>query len=606
MTNFTFLAQEWADIREAADRAEASVSTDPRTSCFYARRAIELIVHWIYKADSTLRLPYQDNLGALLHEPTFKQAVGEAVFNKALLITRIGNRAVHDNRAIPESASAAAVRELFHVCYWLARTYARGAKPPPGLSYDPGAAVPSAPAGLLSAARLQEMEATLAKQDEKLTALLVDREAIDDELVRLRAEVAKAKREAAQHHDTHDYSEADTRTHIIDEYLHEAGWHLTEKREREYEVAGMPNQQSKGFVDYVLWGDDGKPLGLVEAKRTTKSALVGKQQAKLYADCLEGEFGRRPVIFYSNGYQTWIWDDQMYPPREVQGLYTKDQLERLIQRRTSRKALATEEISGTIVERYYQTRAIRRIGEAFENDFERKALLVMATGAGKTRTVIALSDLLMRCNWAKRILFLADRIALVNQAVGAFKTHLASSSPVNLVTDRYGDGRVYVSTYPTMMGLINEMHDGRRRFGPGYFDLIVIDEAHRSVYQKYRAIFDYFDSLLLGLTATPKDEIDINTYELFDLERGVPTDVYQLDAAIKDGFLVPPIAVSVPIKFQREGIAYKDLPPEEQERWDALEWDEEQPVPDKIEASALNAWLFNEDTVDKVLAHLMT
>ena len=251
-------------------------------------------------------------------------------------------------------------------------------------------------------------------------------------------------------------------------------------------------------------------------------------------------------------------------------------------------------------------RAIRRIGEAFENDLERKALLVMATGAGKTRTVIALSDLLMRCNWAKRILFLADRIALVNQAVGAFKTHLPSSSPVNLVTERHGDGRVYVSTYPTMMGLIDEMQEGRRRFGPGHFDLIVIDEAHRSVYQKYRAIFDYFDSLLVGLTATPKDEIDINTYQLFDLERGVPTDAYPLDDAIKDGFLVPPIAVSVPIKFQRQGITYKDLSREEQEKWDALEWGDDDPIPDRVESSALNAWLFNEDTVDKVLAHLMT
>jgi len=606
VSNFSFLAAEWPDILDAADRAEASIQTDPRTSCFYARRATELIVNWIYKADSTLRLPYQDNLGALLHEPTFKQAVGEAVFNKAVLITRIGNRAVHDNRAIPESASVAAVRELFHVCYWLAHTYARGPKPAPGLTYNPGAAAPSAASGTQTAAKLQELEASLAERDEKLTALLVDREALDDELVRLRAEVAKAKKEASEHADTHDYSEAETRTHIIDEYLHEAGWLLTDDRDREYEVSGMPNQQNTGYVDYVLWGDDGKPLGLVEAKRTTKSPLAGKQQAKLYADCLEEEFDRRPVTFYSNGYQTWIWDDQMYPPREVQGFYTNDELELLIQRRTSRRSLATAEITDTIVERYYQTRAIRRIGEAFENDLERKALLVMATGAGKTRTVIALSDLLMRCNWAKRILFLADRTALVNQAVGAFKTHLPSSSPVNLVTERHGDGRVYVSTYSTMMGLIDEMQEGRRRFGPGHFDLIVIDEAHRSVYQKYRAIFDYFDSLLVGLTATPKDEIDINTYQLFELERGVPTDAYQLDDAIKDGFLVPPIAVSVPIKFQRQGITYKDLSPEEQEKWDALEWGHDDPIPDRVESSALNAWLFNEDTVDKVLAHLMT
>jgi type I restriction enzyme R subunit len=219
--------------------------------------------------------------------------------------------------------------------------------------------------------------------------------------------------------------------------------------------------------------------------------------------------------------------------------------------------------------------------------------------------VIALVDLLARCNWAKRVLFLADRVALVNQAVGAFKTHLPSSSPVNLVTDKDGDGRVYVSTYPTMMGLINEMKDGKRRFGGGHFDLVVIDEAHRSVYQKYRAIFDYFDSFLVGLTATPKDEVDINTYSLFDLERGVPTDFYDLDQAVADGFLVPPRGIDVPVKFQREGIKYDELSDEEKELWDATDWDEDGNIPSKVAAPALNAWLFNEDTVDKVLAHLM-
>jgi len=560
----------------------------------------------MFRSDAALRAPYQTNLSALLHEPTFKQTVGEAIFAKSRFITRVGNRAVHDRRAVSESDSNAVVSELFHVCYWLARTYGRRGRPAAGLAYDPARVGSSGPAAILSLEKLKELEASLAERDARIDELSINREALDEELARLRAEVAAAKQAASEDPDTHDYSEAETRSRIIDEYLHEAGWPLTEPRDREYEIAGMPNAQGKGYVDYVLWGHDGRPLGLVEAKRTTKSPRVGKQQAKLYADCLEAEFGRRPVIFYTNGYSTWIWDDQMYPPREVQGFYTEDELELLIQRRTSRKTLSDERINEGIVERYYQTRAIRRIPESFEQDNERKALLVMATGSGKTRTVIALADLLMRCNWVKRVLFLADRTALVNQAVGAFKTHLPAASPVNLVTDRHGDGRVYVSTYPTMMGLIDEMERGRRRFGPGYFDLIVIDEAHRSVYQKYRAIFDYFDSLLVGLTATPKDEIDINTYQLFDLERGVPTDAYDLDDAVKDGFLVPPFAVSVPIKFPREGIAYKELTPEEQDNWDALEWAEDEPVPDKVEAAALNAWLFNEDTVDKVLAHLMT
>src|SRR5438477_1567242 len=251
-----------------------------------------------------------------------------------------------------------------------------------------------------------------------------------------------------------------------------------------------------------------------------------------------------------------MWDDVNYPPRPVQGFYKKAELELLIQRRTTRASLGESYINRAIVERHYQTRAIRRIGESFEKDHERKALLVMATGAGKTRTVIALCDLLMRCNWAKRVLFLADRVALVNQAVNAFKKHLPEASPVNLVTEKETEGRVFVSTYPTMMGLIDETNDGQRRFGAGHFDVVIIDEAHRSVFQKYRAIFEYFDSLLVGLTATPKDEVDHNTYDLFDLEKGVPTDAYGLEEAVRDGFLVPPKAVSVPLRFQREGMKY--------------------------------------------------
>ncbi len=608
MSNFSFLAAEWPAVHEDAGRAESYLHSDPRSACFYARRTLELLVHWLYKADSSLRLPYQDNLSALIHEPTFKQTAGQGIFTKALLINKIGNRAVHDHRPVSEPDAITALKELFHVCYWLAHTYGRGGKPSPDLTFDL-AAVPAATVDPpQTAEKLQQLEISLAERDEKLTSLLLDKEALDEKLVRLRAEVARAKKEAANQPDTHDYSEAETRDRFIDLLLYEAGWTIDQPgRDTEYEVHGMPNNHGIGYVDYVLWGEDGKPLGLVEAKRTRKDPRKGKRQAELYAGCLEKQFGRRPVIFYTNGYQHWLWDDAMYPPRSVQGFYTKDELELLIQRRTTRRSLTELPINDAIVERFYQTRAIRRVGESFENDLERKALLVMATGAGKTRVVIALADLLIRCNWVKRVLFLADRIALVNQAVGAFKTHLPSSSPVNLVTERHEEGRVYASTYPTMMGLINEIQDGHRRFGPGYFDLIVIDEAHRSVYQKYRAIFDYFDSLLVGLTAPPKDEIDKNTYSLFDLEPGVPTDAYDLTEAIADGFLVPFEAVSVPIKFQREGITYDELTSDEQEEWDALEWDDEGgPVPDRIEAAALNAWLFNEDTVDKVLAHLMT
>jgi type I restriction enzyme, R subunit len=606
VSNFTFLKPEWPAVYEAASKAADAVHSDPRTACFYSRRALEIAVAWAYKSDASLHLPYQDNLSALIHEPTFKAVTGEAVFSKARIITQLGNQAVHSHRPIQQSDALAAVRELFHVSYWLARTYARGAKPPPGLAFDATALPRAAPIPKQTIEQLQRLEAGLRERDEKLVVLLADKTALDEEIQRLRAQVAKAKKASAAQTDTHDYSEAETRDYFIDLLLREAGWVLDQPRDREFEVAGMPNNQGKGFVDYVLWGDDGKPLALIEAKRTRRDPREGQQQAKLYADSLEKQFGQRPVIFYSNGYDHWLWDDRNYPPRQVQGFYTKPELELVIQRRGSRKSLATAEVNTRIVERYYQARAIRRISEAFERDHDRKALLVMATGAGKTRTVIALADLLMRCNWAKRVLFLADRVALVRQTVNAFKAHLPDAAPVNLVTEKDGDGRVFVSTYPTMMGMIDEARDGQRRFGVGHFDLVVIDEAHRSVYQKYRAIFEYFDSLLIGLTATPKDEVDRNTYGLFDLEDGVPTDAYSLDEAVKDNFLVPAKAVSVPLKFQREGIRYDDLSDEDKDQWDALEWDDEGGVPDRVEAAAVNKWLFNKDTVDKVLEHLMT
>lgn len=607
MSNFAFLnIPEWGFLFESAAKAEALANTDARAACFYARRTLELAVAWLYKHDKALRLPYQDNLSALIHEPSFRQTVGEALFTKARVIKELGNAAVHSPRKILPSEALTAARELFHFCYWLGRNYGRSSRPDPGQAFAIDLLPKASALPTQSLPQLQKLEADLRERDEKLSTLLADKTALSDELNQLRAEVAAAKQLNAAQPDTHDYSEAETRKAFIDLLLKEAGWHLDPAKNFEVEVSGMPNNQGIGFVDYVLWGDDGKPLALIEAKRTTKSATVGQQQAKLYADCLEQMYGQRPVIFYTNGYAHWLWDDMAYPPRAVQGFFKKPELELVIQRRSSRKPLAEAVINGEIIERYYQTRAVRRVGTTFEVDNQRKSLVVMATGAGKTRTVIALADVLMRCNWAKRVLFLADRVALVRQAVNAFKKHLPDSSPVNLVTEKNTAGRVFVSTYPTMMGLIDETLDSQRRFGVGHFDLIIIDEAHRSVYQKYRAIFDYFDSLLVGLTATPKDEIDHNTYGLFDLETGVPTDAYGLDEAVADGYLVPPMAISVPLKFQREGIKYDDLSDEEKDAWDALEWNEDGTTPTEVDATALNQWLFNIDTVDKVLAQLMT
>ena len=607
MSNFTFLQADFPAVFEAARQAEAHAHSDPRATCFYARRALELALVWLYRHDPALRLPYQDHLAALIHEPTFQQTAGAVIVTKARLIKELGNLAVHGSKPLHARDALSATRELFHLGYWLARSYGRTARPAPDLAFDT-ARLPAAVASAKpqTAEQLERLEAQLRERNQKLITLVTERTALDDELTRLRAEIAQAKAANTAQADTHDYSEALTRSAYIDVLLHEAGWPLDQKRDREFEVSGMPNTQGTGYVDYVLWGDDAKPLALIEAKRTTRDPRVGQQQAKLYADCLEKAFGQRPLIFCTNGYEHWLWDNTRHPPRLVQGFYKKAELELAVQRRSSRKPLAAAEIDSSIVARYYQTRAIRRIGETFEADGQRRALVVMATGAGKTRTVIALVDLLMRCNWAKRVLFLADRVALVNQAVRAFKTFLPGASPVNLVTEKDTDGRVFVSTYPTMMGLIEEMRGGERRFGVGHFDLIVIDEAHRSVYQKYGAIFDYFDAMVVGLTATPRDEVSRDTYRLFNLERGVPTDAYALEDAVRDGYLVPAKAISVPLKFQRQGIHYAELSDEEKEQWDGISWDDETgEVPDEVNAEAVSQWLFNADTVDKVLEHLM-
>lgn len=603
MSNFTFLAAEFPAVYEAAMEAERQAAVSPTAAAFFAGKAVEVAVKWAFRADPALKLPYQDNISALLHEPSFRRAAGEAVFAKAKYINTLRNRAVHEERKISPGDATGAVKELFHVCFWFARTYGK-TKPADGLTFDASVLSRRDEALKKAFSYIKAQQAQLDSQNGELTKLLLDNQNLDEALKKLRAEVAAARKAAEARPDRHDYNEAETRDRYIDLLLREAGWALDKPDDLEFRVEGMPNNEGVGFVDYVLWGADGKPLGLVEAKRTRKDARSGQQQAKLYADRLEARFGQRPVIFYSNGYEHWIWDDTRYPPRQIGGFYKRDELELLVQRRTSRKKLGTEKVSGKIIERPYQQRAIRAIAKHFEADGERKALLVMATGSGKTRTVIALVDLLMRAGWVKRVLFLADRVALVNQAAGAFKAHLPDSAPVNLVTERTSEGRVFLSTYPTMMNLIDGKQEGQAKFGPGHFDLIIIDEAHRSVYQRFRAIFEYFDSFLVGLTATPKDEIDKNTYSLFDLEDGVPTDAYSLDEAVADGYLVPARPISVPLKIVRSGLRYDELTEEEKDQWDMLEWGEDE-IPDSVEAAEVNKRLFNEDTVDLVLEHLM-
>ena len=618
-SQFAFLKKEFPDEFELASTAERFVSSDPGSAVIYARTCLESGIKWMFQNDRDLSRPEEDALDAFANEPSFRVLADGRILGLVKKIQTAGDRAAQESKSPSQMDAVEMLSALFRFFNWFAFTYGQSTKPDPSEQFDPqklNDVGRSAPASLKDRQELDNElqqdfeERSRARQRAEST---MSPERLEAERATRQAQVARAKKAAASIPvEARHWSEAETRRYKIDVLLAEAGWtDLVEGRDIEYKVDGMPSESGDGKIDFVLWGEDGKPLAVVEAKKAMVDPRKGEQQAKLYADCLEAEKGQRPVVFYTNGFEHWLWDDTRYPARQVQGFYTRDELALLVARRQDRQKLSSLDINMQIAGRDYQRQAIHAIADRFETR-KREALVVMATGAGKTRTVIALTDLLMQAAWVKRILFLADRTALVNQAVSAFKTHLPDSAPVNLVTDSHKEGRVYVSTYQTMVGKIDEYQaDGTRRFGVGHFDLVIIDEAHRSVYRKFRGIFDYLDSLLVGLTATPKDEVDKNTYGLFGLETGDPTYEYTLEQAIEDRYLVPPRGVSVPLKFVREGIRYDHLTEDEKEAWDELDWgeaDSDVPIepPDAIDSDQINSRLFNEDTVDHVIAHLMT
>lgn len=619
-----------AEIKTRAQNAERNIKTDPRIAGFYARNALELMVETVFDIDNWLTRPRHDvALMSLIHDSGFKQSLTTNLFPKLKLVIKVGNEAVHSKTTLPQRDALQAVKELHHVLYWFIRTYTPNldrsqfvvppfdeALIPQQVSID---AVVASKA-LSSIKRVQELEKLLEQEDkverEAYLKQLKENEALKAANQALLEQIEQAKQSAEKVTDAHDYNEAETRTYLIDVLLHEAGWKLEHKRDREYPVSGMPisqaNPNGNGFVDYVLWGDDGTALAVVEAKRTHRRAEDGQQQAKLYADCLEKQCGVRPVIFYSNGYETYLWDDHFYPPRQVQGFYTKAELDLMVKRRTDRKPFfengqpnSNLVINNDITNRHYQKSAITKLLQDFELEHERKGLFVMATGTGKTRTVISLVDLLVKNNWVKNILFLADRNALLTQAKKNFVKLLPRVSCSILDSSQSKDNidsRLYFSTYPTMKNLLDRGAN-ERPFGVGHFDLIVVDEAHRSVYSKYRQIFEYFDGFLLGLTATPKDEVEKDTYGIFDLQKGMPTYAYEDEKAYDQGYLVPPTKISVATKFLREGVKYKDLSPEEQEEWENKAELQER---DEVLPSEVNNFLFNTDTAEKMFAQLMS
>lgn len=598
MSNFSFIPIHWANIAQTPEEAEQHVYGAPLYAAMLCRKSLEEWVRWMYEHDSDLTLPYDTSLSSLIHEQCFKNVVAPMQFNHINLIRKLGNAAVHTNAKIKPQEALYALQLLHGFIGWITMVYGEGK--PVFKSFDE-AIIPRDGVKDKSKDELQKIERAFHEQQSELKKL-------QDELATIKA---LKDQNIAFIPPPIDPNEDLTRKIYIDTLMREAGWDPYGTNVPEYPVKNCMPQASgsngDGKVDYVLWGDDGKPVAVVEAKRTSRDPRVGMHQAKCYADCIEKEFGQRPVIFYTNGFQSWMWDDLNYAPREVFGFYTKDELQTLIQRRIFKKPLATQTINDAITDRYYQHEAIRKIAEALENN-HREALLVMATGVGKTRVAASLIDFLSKANWAKRILFLADRNALIHQAKTNLNDYLPNLPAVDLTREKEDESsRIVFSTYQTMINMIDGETDGDNRFySVGHFDLIIYDEIHRSVYNRYKAIFKYFDGIRIGLTATPKSEADRDTYSLFNMEPNNPTYAYELDQAVNDGFLVPPKAISVPVKFQRSGIKYAELSEEEKLKYEEQFTD---PItgefPDEIDSSALNSWLFNTDTVDKVIGHLM-
>ncbi len=615
MGNFTFLSGDWTFLLEDAKSAEKYASNDPRASALYARRTLEICLKWIYKNDSSLKAPYKITLSSMIHERSFKSQLPHGLFNDLRFIQKLGNLAAHDDQNLSAQESMNAVTGLHQFLTWVVRMYSQDAVEPPAPFQQNF--IPKSDAekhsNVIAMFKAKDMAEQKAK--EKLTETEAELSALKAELEKLQKIKTKNKKSIGPD----EYSESQTRELMIDVMLREAGWDPKAENVEEYEVTGMPTSSGertgRGKVDYVLWGSNGKPVALVEAKKTKVDPEVGKRQAELYADCLEQQFGQRPVIYYSNGYTTKIWDDTFYPPREVNGFATQDELQWKIKQRPARQTdLRTIQHNPDIAGRKYQVEAAARVMDAFGEQRKRKALIVMATGTGKTRLSISIVDMMMRAGWIRKVLFLADRVSLVKQAKKNFNKILQDYNVASLLEKGKNEdptnARVIFSTYPTMMNLIDGSKKGENKesFSVGHFDLIFVDEAHRSVYQKYGAIFDYFDSFLVGLTATPKVDIDRNTYKLFELEDKLPTFAYDLDEAVADGFLVPPKALSIPFRFMREGVKYNDLSPEEQEEYEAQEEfydDETGELVEEISSTALNQWLFNANTVDKALAYLV-
>jgi type I restriction enzyme R subunit len=590
MTNFDFLKAEkqFDSFANVAIAAEKLLHIDIDSCVSNCRRAMEFAVKWMYSVDRDLEMPYQDTLVALMNDEKFRDIVGDDIWRRMDFIRKLGNTVMHGGKKITVPQAELCLENLFYFLDELAYLYADDYKEQ---EFDK----------TLLTLTPEEVLAFVPDFEIDLAALIEENKAIKAELSARRAEQQQTYVPRPL-----ELSEYRTRKIYIDFMLQDAGWIEGRDWLNEVELPGMPNNSEVGYADYVLYGDDGKALAVLEAKRTCVDVAKGRQQAKLYADILERKFGRRPVIFLSNGFETRI-QDNLYPERKVASVYSKRDLEKLFNLQTMRTSLSHVMINKRIAGRYYQEAAIKAVCDSFGNKNRRKALLVMATGSGKTRTVIELCDVFLQHGWVKNILFLADRNSLVTQAKRSFVNLLPDLSVTNLCEekDNYTAHCVF-STYQTMMNVIDTAKDDKGKlFTVGHFELVICDEAHRSIYNKYRDIFNYFDAPLVGLTATPKDEIDKNTYEIFELENGVPTYGYELAQAVKDGYLVDFLSVETRLKFIEQGIVYDELSDEDKEAYESTFEDENGELPESIESSALNEWIFNKDTIREVLRIVM-
>ena len=590
MTNFDFLTKDsqFDTFSGVAVAAESILHIDVDSCVLNCRRAMEFAVKWMYSVDRDLSMPYQDTLVSLINDEKFKDIIGADIWRRMDFIRKLGNTVAHGGKKVTVEQAELCLENLFYfldeVAYFYADDYVEREFDRTLLTLTP-----------------DDTPAIVPDADIDLAALMEENKALKAELTARRAEQQQTYVPKPL-----ELSEYKTRKIYIDFMLQDAGWIEGNDWLNEVELPGMPNKSEVGYADYVLYGDDGRPLAVLEAKRTCEDVSKGRQQAKLYADILEKKYGRRPVIFLSNGFETRI-QDNLYPERKVASVYSKRDLEKLFNLQTMRTSLAHVAVNKKIAGRYYQEGAVKAVCNAFDEKNRRKALLVMATGSGKTRTVIALCDVLLQHGWVKNILFLADRTSLVTQAKRSFVNLLPDLSVTNLCEekDNYTAHCVF-STYQTMMNVIDTAQDDKGKlFTCGHFDLVICDEAHRSIYNKYRDIFNYFDAPLVGLTATPKDEIDKNTYEVFELENGIPTYGYELAQAVKDGYLVDFMSVETKLKFIEHGIVYDELSDEDKEAYENTFEDENGELPERIGSSALNEWIFNEDTIKEVLHVVM-